>query len=117
MLKDMELVGEDLLRAYWSLYEGTRYNEQQWQKAVEETLGSLTQPSNTKEGATMLLIVPSARKAQGMLITSIGSCPDYQHWVLLEVKSELRRVSYETETECMFLMKECMFLMKFEKLA
>ena len=73
------------MRAYWSLYEGTRYNEQQWQKAVEETLGSLTQPSNIKEGATMLLIVPFARKAHGILMNSNGSCPHYQHWVLLEV--------------------------------
>ena len=60
---------EKISRAYWSLYEGTRYNEHQCQKVVEERLGSLTQPSNIREGTTMVLIVPFTRKAQGMLIT------------------------------------------------
>ncbi len=77
----MELVGEDLagllkkiLRAYWSLYEGTRYNEQQWQKAVEETPGSLTQPRKYLGGRYNC--ADCAFRKEGTWDA------DYQHWFM-----------------------------------
>ena len=52
----MELVGEDL-KIHWSLYQGKVYNEQQWQKEVDLSLGGLPNPSNIREGVRKLRLM------------------------------------------------------------